>query len=62
MTQEQAARELFTRLGDAAPSLSWLSKLESDVYEDGKARVLGELARIYGCTLEWLVFGEQGVA
>jgi len=58
LTQEQAIMELSARLGKDAPTVSWLSKVEADVIRDPGARMLGELARVYGCELEELVFGE----
>jgi transcriptional regulator with XRE-family HTH domain len=58
LTQEQAIRELVARLGDGAPTVSWLSKVEADVIHDPGARMLGELARLYGCELDELVFGK----
>lgn len=56
-TQEQAVHELKVRIGHDAPTVSWLSKVESGAIADPGARLLGELAKIYGCALEELVFG-----
>jgi transcriptional regulator with XRE-family HTH domain len=65
MTQEEAVRGLRARMGEDAPSLSWLSKLERGVYSDPSARAIAELARLYRCDPGVLAAGEdteQGAA